>query len=672
MNRDALAAGDEADDVVAGDRGAAAGELDQAVVQTLNQNPVYRLGVAFGLLLPALGGVVDLLNGVAVLGLGALDIVAQAVRHADCRNPAVSDGGKEVVFLIEGELLHNGMEQLRAHRFVQTDAHVPQLILKHGTAAQDVLLPALFLVPLLDLGAGRAALDKVQPVAAGAGGGFGGADLDDVTVLQHGIIRNDPPVDLCADHVVADIRVNAVGKVNRGGAGGEVDDIPFGREDEDLVGEHVDLQVVDKVGGVGFLLALQQTPDPGELVLVAGAQRAAAVAHLILPVGGNAVLGGVVHFPGPDLDLEGNAFRADDGGVDALVHVGLGGGDIVLETAGNGLEHVVDDAQHVVAVGNGVHDHTEGAEVEDAVERQLLGIHLAVDAVDVLDAAEDGGMDPFLLEPDADLLLHAVHEGFQFGHPPVQRLGDFLVALRIEILQGEVLQLPLGALHAQPVRDGGVDFHGLQGLAALLLGRLIVHGTHVVEAVGDLDEDHADVLGHGQEHLAQVLHLLVFLAGVLDAGQLGDAFHDVGDGRTELPGDILVGEAGVFNHVVQQRGDDAVLVKAHICRNVRRGDAVGDIRAAVLALLAVVGGLCRLIGGADPGEIHRVRLLQKLFLQLGKHLVGIERRVIFQNVGLIGHDNILIKRRNQRLRRILMILVASRSAFFSRRAYRLR
>jgi hypothetical protein len=77
---------------------------------------------------------------------------------------------------------------------------------------------------------------------------------------------------------------------------------------------------------------------------------------------------------------------------------------------------------------------------------------------------------------------------------------------------------------------------------------------------------------------------------------------------------------------------------------------MGDVRAAVLSLLTVVGGFGRLIGRADPVKIHRVHLLQKLFLQLGKHPVGIERSVVFQNVGLIGHDNILIKLINAELR----------------------
>ena len=85
----------------------------------------------------------------------------------------------------------------------------------------------------------------------------------------------------------------------------------------------------------------------------------------------------------------------------------------------------------------------------------------------------------------------------------------------------------LDALHAQAVGDGRVDLHGFQGLLLLLAGALVLHGAHVVQPVADFDEDHPDVLGHGHEHLAQVLHLLLFLGDILHPRQLGDPLHQL-------------------------------------------------------------------------------------------------------------------------------------------------
>ncbi len=427
--------------------------------------------------------------------------------------------------------------------------------------------------------------------------------------------------------MIADVGVDAVGKVNGRRAHGEVDDVALGGEDEDLVGKHVDLQVVEEVLRVGLLLALQQAANPGEFLLVALAHDAAAAAHLVFPVRRDAVFGSVVHVPGADLHLEGDALRADDGGVQALVHVGLGRGDIILEAPGDGLEHVVYYAQDIVTVGNGVDDHAEGAEIEDALHVELLGVHFAVYAVDVLDAAEDGGVDLLRCEAGLDLLLNGAHEGLKGGHAVVEILGDLPVALRIEVLQREILELPFGALHAEAVRDGRVDLHRLQRLGALLLWRLIGHRAHVVRAVGDLDEDDADVLGHGHEHLAQVLHLLVFLAGVLHARQLGDALHDVRDGGAEFLGDIVMREGSVLDHVVQQRRHDGVLVQTHVHRNIGRGDTVSHIGGAVAPLLPLVSGLGHLVGCADALQIHLVPAAGDLGNQRRKHLVGVEQFV---------------------------------------------
>ena len=305
---------------------------------------------------------------------------------------------------------------------------------------------------------------------------------------------------------------------------------------------------------VRLLLGLQQTAYPGELLLVALLD--ALLAGLVLPVRGNAVFGGEVHVPGTYLHLEGYALGADDGRVHALIAVRLRRGNVVLEAAGHGLVHVVYHAQRVVAVRDAVDDDAEGAEVEDAVYVQLLGKHLAVDAVNVLDAPVDRGVYALVVHALLYLLLHLVHEDAKRIHARGEGVGYLLVALAVEVVERAVLQLPLYLLHAEPVRDGGVYLHRFSGLYELLFSALVVHGAHVVQAVGNFDEDDTDVLRHGDEHLAQVLGLLLLVARILHARQLGDALDYVRHGGTELALHIVIGSGRILYHVVQQRGDD--------------------------------------------------------------------------------------------------------------------
>ena len=151
---------------------------------------------------------------------------------------------------------------------------------------------------------------------------------------------------------------------------------------------------------------------------------------------GNAVFGDLVHLFGADLDFKRDAVRADDGGVERLVHVRLGRADIVLEAAEHGPVKVVDDAEYVVAVGHGVDDDAEGEEVEHLIHRFILRIHLAVDAVGVLHASVDPEIgDLLLFEARFDLRLHALHEGLMLALLFLERLGDLLVADGVEIFE---------------------------------------------------------------------------------------------------------------------------------------------------------------------------------------------------------------------------------------------
>ena len=126
-----------------------------------------------------------------------------------------------------------------------------------------------------------------------------------------------------------------------------------------------------------------------------------------------------------------------------------------------------------------------------------------------------------------------------------------------------------------------------------------------MQAVGQLDDDDADVLGHRQEHLAQVLDLRVFLRLVRNARQLRDAFDQLRDLVAELRGDFFAGDDGVFDDVVQQRGGDRLAVHLESARIAGDGQRMLDVRLARGAALPPVGAVGDLVDAPEPGRIER-------------------------------------------------------------------
>ena len=81
--------------------------------------------------------------------------------------------------------------------------------------------------------------------------------------------------------------------------------------------------------------------------------------------------------------------------------------------------------------------------------------------------------------------------------------GEWLTFLRT------LLQLRADPLDAEAVGQGRIDLHRLARDPRLLLRRHMVQRPHVVEAIGELHQEHPDVLAHRQEHLAKALGLLL-------------------------------------------------------------------------------------------------------------------------------------------------------------------
>ena len=250
-------------------------------------------------------------------------------------------------------------------------------------APADRLL--LVVDPLLDLLPGARGADVAQPVAARLGR-RAGEDLDRVAALELPVQRRDPAVDLGALALEPDLGVHVEREVDGGGALRQPLHVALGREDEDLVLVEVDLQELEELlGAVRVLLQLEQLAEPAE-VLVQLVRRAVA---LVDPVRRDAVLGGAVHLLGADLHLEQLAARTEDRGVERLVRVRLGAGDVVLDPLLDRRPVVVDDAEHVVAVRHRAHDDPHRHEVVDLVERLAPLLHLLEDRPEVLGPAGD-------------------------------------------------------------------------------------------------------------------------------------------------------------------------------------------------------------------------------------------------------------------------------------------
>ena len=337
-------------------------------------------------------------------------------------------------------------------------------------------------------------------------------------------------------------------------------DLALGCKHVHLVGEQVDLDVFQELDGVvAFGLHVQQALQPLVRALLGGVD--AGVAGFVHPVRGNAGLGHRVHFAGADLHFHRRAVGAEQGGVQALVAVAFGNGDVVLELARNGLVQAVQCTQRQVAAGVVFHDDAKAVDVQHFGKRQAFFLHFLVDAVQVFLAALDGGLDIGFHQLLADGFQDLVHHFAPVAACGTHGFGQHVVAVRVQVHERQVLQLAVHLVQADAVGDGCVDFQRFQRYALTLVFAHGVQRAHIVQAVGQLDDDDADVACHRQYHLAEVFRLRGFLGLVLQLFQLGQPVYQVGNGAAKLVGQRGLGDAGVFQHVVHQRGGQPLCIQ---------------------------------------------------------------------------------------------------------------
>ena len=110
------------------------------------------------------------------------------------------------------------------------------------------------------------------------------------------------------------------------------------------------------------------------------------------------------------------------------------------------------------------------------------------------------------------MLQHVINVLFTYQTLLIQQLGNFLVGARLQVTEGQILQLPFQLANAQPVGQRRVDIEDFLGHLALALRLRLLDRTDDHRSFRKLDQGDAHVVDHGHQHLAHVIQLPILLA----------------------------------------------------------------------------------------------------------------------------------------------------------------
>ena len=287
-----------------------------------------------------------------------------------------------------------------------------------------------------------------------------------------------------------------------------------------------------------------------------------------------------------------------------LVHVLLRHGDIIFETARDRLIHFMDHAKRRITVLDGLYQNADRKQIVDLIDVFILIDHLFINTEKVLCPAVHMRGDPGIVH----VLLHLCHDTSDkiISCALAQRnlLHQLIIDFRLQILQRQVIQLDFHLGDTEPLCDRGINIHRLARLLDLLFPRHVFQRTHIVKTVGKLDQNDPDILCHRQKHFSQILRLnLHLIRRVGQLTQLRHAIYQESNLLVELSGQILQGHPGILHRVVEQSGDDRLLIQLQVRQNTGNTERVDDIWLPGFTLLVLMCFTGNLICFVDHGEI---------------------------------------------------------------------
>ena len=233
-------------------------------------------------------------------------------------------------------------------------------------------------------------------------------------------------------------------------------------------------------------------------------------------------------------------------------------------------------------------------------------LHLAPDGVGLFLAAPRFSFNARVREFTRQCLADLFHQTFVAGADIDQLFGDGLIGFRVQPAEGVIFQFFAQRLHAHEAGQRRVDIECFFRVPFAALGLHVLKRAHVVQAVGELDQKHANVAGDSDQQFAEIFGLFGPLRDEVQALDLGQTVDEAADFVAEHVIDLGPRRIRVLNYVMQQRRGDGGVVELQVGQDGGDFEGMGEIRRARRPLLRTVR-----LHGVDVGAIEQrlVRLL---------------------------------------------------------------
>ena len=132
-----------------------------------------------------------------------------------------------------------------------------------------------------------------------------------------------------------------------------------------------------------------------------------------------------------------------------------------------------------------------------------------------------------------------------------------------------------------------------------------------MQSIGQLDDEHANVARHGDEHLAHRCRLLRLFRIEPKSLEFRHSVDDRGDFGAEFAFDLFDGDFCVFDGIVQQGGGKRHFIKTNVGNDLGYGDRMVDVRLATTPHLVLMSSTCSEVRPVDERD-RRLRMTRAI------------------------------------------------------------